>query len=259
MKQAPLGPKQSLGQHWLNDQAALVAMCQAAEVSSSDTVLEIGPGQGSLTKILAGKAGQVVAVELDEKLANALVKKIPAGNLKIVKQDILKFDFTTLPSVYKIAANIPYYLTSNLIRVLSEAANPPAIAALLVQKEVAERVAAVPGQMSVLAITAQFYWRVSLGRAVEAKLFTPPPKVDSQILILKRHSEPLFEVDHKKFFRIVKAGFAQKRKTLENNLSSGLGLSKKEAGQILDSAGIDPKTRAQSLSLDDWHRLYRTL
>jgi 16S rRNA (adenine1518-N6/adenine1519-N6)-dimethyltransferase len=259
MTDEPLA-KKSLGQHWLHDQTSLRAMCEAADIQSTDTVLEIGPGLGTLTELLTEKAGQVIAVELDEKLTAALPRKVPAGNLQVVSQDILKFDFTSLPGGYKLVANIPYYLTSHLIRVISETLNPPTVAALLVQKEVAERVAADPGAMSLLSVTAQFYWQVSLGREVPAKLFTPPPKVDSQILILKRHPKPLFsDVDTGAFFRLVKAGFAQRRKTLLNSLSAGLHMERGKVQDICQKAAIEPNRRAQTLSLDDWHALYQAL
>ncbi|HEY5152945.1 MAG TPA: 16S rRNA (adenine(1518)-N(6)/adenine(1519)-N(6))-dimethyltransferase RsmA [Candidatus Saccharimonadales bacterium] len=250
--------KKSLGQHWLDDPASLEAMCDAAEVQAGDTVLEIGPGLGSLTKHLTARAGQVIAVEFDEKLARQLPARVRADNLQIITQDILRFDFTTMPANYKIVANIPYYLTSHLIRVASETPNPPAIAVLLVQQEVARRVTAKPGSMSLLSVTAQFYWQTSLGREVPAVLFTPPPKVNSQILVLKRHPEPLFgDVDTKAFFRLVKAGFAQRRKTLLNSLAGGLHLNRDEVLAICRAAGIEPARRAQTLSLDDWHSLYR--
>jgi len=252
-------PKKSLGQHWLRDRVSLEAMCEAADVQADDTALEIGPGLGSLTELLAAKAQQVIAVELDEKLAATLPGKVPAGNLRVVSQDILKFDFTSLPAGYKLVANIPYYLTSHLIRVISETPNRPAVAALLVQKEVAERVAARPGSMSMLSATAQFYWQVSLGREVPAELFTPPPKVDSQILILQSRPAPLFpDVDAKAFFRLVKAGFAQRRKTLLNNLTSGLGLTRGQAQTICQTVDVDPGRRAQTLSLDEWHNIYQS-
>jgi 16S rRNA (adenine1518-N6/adenine1519-N6)-dimethyltransferase len=158
---------------------------------------------------------------------------------------------------YKVVANIPYYLTSNLIRVLSESSNPPSTAVLLIQKEVAERVCAVPGQMSILSVTAQYFWQVSVGPIVPAELFTPPPKVDSQVLILEYRPQPLFaDVDTKQFFRLVKAGFSQKRKTLVNALSGGLSISKDHAKELLDKADIVRNTRAQALSLDEWHALY---
>jgi 16S rRNA (adenine1518-N6/adenine1519-N6)-dimethyltransferase len=232
-------------------------MCDAAAVQANDTVLEIGPGLGSLTELLAKQAKQVIAVEFDKKLAADLSHRVKADNLQIISQDILSFDFTSLPANYKIVANIPYYLTSHLIRVISETPNPPTEAALLVQKEVAERITAKPGDMSLLSVTAQFYWQVSLGRKVPAGLFTPPPKVDSQILIMKHRDTPLFpDVDTKGFFRLVKAGFAQRRKTLLNSLSSGLHLSREETEKLLQAAGIDPTRRAQTLSLNDWHQLY---
>jgi 16S rRNA (adenine1518-N6/adenine1519-N6)-dimethyltransferase len=158
---------------------------------------------------------------------------------------------------YKVVANIPYYLTSNLVRVLSESSNPPACAVLLVQKEVAERLAAKAGQMSILSVTAQYYWEVSLGRLVPAELFTPPPKVDSQIVIMLARPTPLFpDVDAKQFFRLVKAGFGERRKTLRNSLSGGLGIDKFQCEQLLQSAEIDSNLRAQNLTLEQWRKLY---
>lgn len=251
--------KKSLGQHWLTDIATLEAMCDAVNVSSTDTILEIGPGLGTLTELLVAKAKQVVAVEFDKKLAEELPARVPSPNLEVISQDILSFDLTKLPKGYKVVANIPYYLTSNLIRVLSESTNPPERAALLVQKEVAQRVVAQPGDMSLLSVSAQYYWEVSLGVVVPAELFTPPPKVDSQILILNYRKEALFpNVDTKLFFRMVKAGYAGRRKTLNNSLSAGLQLSKPETAELLAAAKIAPNLRAQNLALDDWHRLYIT-
>jgi 16S rRNA (adenine1518-N6/adenine1519-N6)-dimethyltransferase len=249
--------KKSLGQHWLNDQASLLAMCEAANVTKVDTILEIGPGQGSLTRLLVEKAKKVIAVELDELLANRLSQSVPADNLEVIQADIMTFDFTSLPESYKVVANIPYYITSNLIRNLSEVANRPSIAVLLVQQEVAERADAKPGDMSLLSVSAQFYWEVSLGRIVPAKLFSPPPKVDSMILLLKNRPKLLFNVvDTRDFFRLPKAGFAQRRKTLLNSLSAGLQLAKEEVESICQKASIESSRRAQTLSLDEWYKLY---
>ncbi len=250
-------PKKSLGQHWLHDQASLQAMCDAAAVTNDDTVLEIGPGLGSLTELLVKQAKQVVAVEYDDKLAAELPNRVQSNNLEVVSQDILSFDFTKLPPGYKLVANIPYYLTSNLIRVISETPNPPAKAALLIQKEVAKRVTAEPGDISILSVTAQFYWQVNLGMEVPAHLFTPPPKVDSQILVLESRPNLLFDdVEPKEFFRLAKAGFAQRRKTLLNSLSAGLQLDKASVTAMCKAVDIDPGRRAQTLSLDEWRNLY---
>lgn len=250
-------PKKALGQHWLHDKAALESIANAADIQPNDTVLEVGPGLGTLTRVLTERAGQVVAVELDEALLKKLVSQQIAKNLQFVGGSILEFDLTSMPSGYKVVANIPYYLTSNLIRVLSESANPPSLAVLLVQKEVAERVAAGPGDMSILAVTAQYYWEASLGVEVPASLFTPPPKVDSRVLILRRRRQPLFpQTDAKQFFRLVKAGFSNRRKTLLNSLSGGFRLTKDSSRSVLLAAGLNPNVRPQELSLEDWHKLY---
>lgn len=251
-------PKKSLGQHWLEDDASLDAMLAAVDVGPDDTILEIGPGLGTLTRKLVKIAKQVVAVEFDSVLALSLPQRMSVDNLQVIEQDILQFDYNSLPAGYKLVANIPYYLTSNLLRTMSETANPPARAAILVQKEVAQRVAAPAGAMSLLSITAQFYWQVSLGRTVAAELFTPPPKVDSQILILERRAERLFpDVNPKLFFRLAKSGFGERRKTLRNSLSGGLHLEKTESEALLLAAGLDPGLRAQTLTLDQWHDLYQ--
>lgn len=235
-------------------------MCEAADITVADTVLEIGPGIGTLTKFLAQQAKCVIAVEFDKSLAQALPGQLSATNLEIVNQDILKFDLTTLPPDYKIVANIPYFLTSHLIRIISESSNPPQTVAFLVQKEVAQRVTAAPGDMSLLSVTAQFYWETSKGIVVPRHLFTPAPKVDSQILILHKRKEPLFSnINEKALFRLVKSGFSARRKTLLNSLSGGLRLNKSETESILKHAGISPAQRAQELSLDDWHKLYLEL
>jgi 16S rRNA (adenine1518-N6/adenine1519-N6)-dimethyltransferase len=252
--------KKSLGQHWLRDQIVLADIVRSAELSPDDTVLEIGSGPGGLTAELVKAVRQVIAVELDERLAAALPERVQADNLRVLSQDILHLDFTSLPTGYKVVANIPYYLTGKLLRVLSETPNPPATAVLLLQKEVAERIAAGPGSLSILGVTTQFYWQVGMGRIVQATLFIPPPKVDSQVLVLHRRPQLLFsDVEVAEFFRIIKAGFVQPRKTLLNNLSAGLHFSRDEVQSICDRASIDSRRRAQTLSLDEWHSLYRAI
>lgn len=255
-------PKKSLGQHWLYDAATLEHIVDCANVKAGDSVLEVGPGLGTLTERLLHRGANVTAVEFDHELAEKLrvhnFGSLPAGaSLTVVESDILRFDLRQLPTGYTVVANIPYYLTSNLIRVLSESETPFSTAAILIQKEVAERVCAKPGSMSLLAVSAQYYCDVSLGSIVPARLFTPPPKVDSQVLVLTYRDNPLFEgVDTKLFFRLVRAGFSQKRKTIVNSLSGGLAISKDQARDLLAGADIDPATRAQNLSLEQWHKLY---
>lgn len=252
-------PKKSLGQHWLADGRALEAICEAARIGERDTVLEIGSGTGLLTRQLAKRAKQVIAVEKDEQLTEALKQQKIAKNLQIYSGDIRTFNLTNLPPEYKVAANIPYYLTSHLIRILSESSNPPARAALLVQKEVAQRATAKPGDMSLLSVTTQFFWDATLGAVIPAKLFTPPPKVDSQILILRRRDASLPPVEAKRFFQIVKCAFANRRKTLQNSLAGGLKRDKLVIAERLKRAGINPSARPQTLSLPQWHAVYRHL
>lgn len=299
--------KKKLGQHWLKNLSSLKAVADAAELSKDDTVLEIGPGHGTLTATLLARAKKVVAVELDQELAKALQQKDfnrmhldaaqgsneertsrrrttvnerqrpadaamrqePAGvagsashqggALQVIEGDILEFDLRKLPKGYKVAANIPYYLTSHLLRNLLESNNPPSVISLLVQKEVAQRLAAKPGQMSVLAFSAQYYGEVNLAQIVPKEFFDPVPKVDSQIIQIKVREKPLFEADVKKLFRVVKAGFGERRKRLANSLSGGLQMSKDEARELVESAGLDANTRAQELSMSDWQRLYGLL
>lgn len=251
-------PKKSLGQHWLADPTSLESICDAADLNPEDVVLEIGPGLGTLTQLLVQRAQQVIAVEFDLQLAAKLPSLVTAGNLQVTAANILNFDLDHLPKGYKVVANIPYYLTSNLLQVLCEANNPPKKMSLLVQKEVAQRVAAKPGAMSLLSVSVQYYCETSLGMIVPAQLFTPPPKVDSQVLALTYRSEPLFDdVDPKKFFRVVKAGFSQRRKKLRSSLAAGLHLSKTAVDELLQACNIDPNSRPQELTLEQWRILYQ--
>lgn len=249
-------PNKSLGQHWLKDRYVLDHIADCADIQADDVVLEIGPGLGTLTSILLSRAKKVVAVEFDSALARKLPGQFPGKDLQVINQDILQFDSTILPDNYKIVANVPYYITSKIINKFMTETHQPSVAVLLIQKEVAERVAAGPGDMSILAISAQVYAEVSLGDVVLAELFTPPPKVDSQVLILKTRPAPLVAPeDDKLFFRIVKAGFSAKRKKLRSSLSGGLGIAKDQVEALLASANIDPSRRAEDLSIMEWKQL----
>ena len=198
----------------------------------------------------------MVAVEFDAELARKLPGQFPGTSLEVVNEDILSFDLTTLPKGYKAVANVPYYITSKIVRALMTSSNRPNVAVLLVQKEVAERIAADPGDMSILAIAAQVYAEASLGIEVPKEYFTPPPKVDSQVIVLRTRGEPLvLPEDEKRFFRLVKAGFSAKRKKLRSSLAGGLSIDKQEVETILDAVGISPDARAEDLSIEDWRRL----
>lgn len=250
--------KKELGQHWLTDRVILRQIANAAELDKHDTILEIGPGLGTLTSELLRRAGSVVAVEFDSELARKLPGQFPGTALKVHHEDILQFDLDGLPTGYKVVANVPYYITSKIIEKLMSAHNKPALAVLLVQKEVAQRIAARPGDMSVLGISAQVFSETSLGIEVPRKFFAPPPKVDSQVVILKTYQKPRVEQENERaFFRVVKAGFSSKRKKLRSSIAAGLAISKPAAIELLTHADIDPDLRAQDLSLDDWIRLAR--
>ncbi len=251
-------PKKELGQHWLKDRDILAAIADDAELMPEDTVLEIGPGLGTLTSELLRRAGRVVAVEFDPDLARKLPGQFPGKNLQVVHEDILQFDLNSLPASYKVVANVPYYITSKIIEKLMTAKNKPSLVVILVQKEVAERVAAGPGDMSILAISAQVFAKARLGVEVPREYFTPPPKVDSQVVILETLAEPLVAPeDEKAFFRVVKAGFAARRKKLRSSIAAGLAISKPTAEELLRHATINPDSRAEDLSIDDWLRLAR--
>ncbi len=250
--------KKSLGQHWLNDGAILQSIVDCADISKGDSVLEIGPGHGTLTEKLAETGAEITALEFDQDLIGLLkVKFANTSQVKVREGDIRTFNFDSLPKGYKIVANIPYYLTSHLIRSISETSNPPVLAVLLIQKEVAERLCALPGQLSILGLTAQYYFDCKPSILVPARFFTPPPKVDSQVVQLSRKKNLKFKKsDEEEFFRLIKAGFSEKRKTLRNSLSGGLGISKDEVVEMLEKADIDEGLRAQALSLEDWYKLY---
>ncbi len=252
--------KKELGQHWLHDRDALAAIVLDAGVQPGDTVLEIGPGLGTLTSELFRHGANVTAVEYDVDLARKLPGQFPGKNLTVHSQDILQFDLSELPAGYKVVANVPYYITSKIVEKLVRATNKPSRAVLLVQKEVAERIAAKPGEMSLLALNAQIYTRASLGVYVPRDLFMPPPKVDSQVVVLEFLQEPLISPeDEKAFWRVARAGFSAKRKKLRSSISAGLHMSKPDTEALLTRANISPDSRAEDLSISDWLRLSKEL
>jgi 16S rRNA (adenine1518-N6/adenine1519-N6)-dimethyltransferase len=253
-----LRPDKSLGQNFLLDAAALQRVVQAAELTPADEVLEIGAGLGSLTRRLAAAARQVTAVELDGRLLPALHEVLaPYPNVRVVAGDILALNPAELVGgPYVVVANIPYYITSALIRHLLEAAAKPTNLVLTVQREVAERICALPGDLSLLALSVQVYGRPSVAGHIPAGAFYPAPNVDSAILRVALYPAPLIPAEQlEAFFRLIKAGFSQKRKTLRNALAGGLAIPPAQAQTLLAQAGLDPMRRAETLSMAEWGAL----
>jgi 16S rRNA (adenine1518-N6/adenine1519-N6)-dimethyltransferase len=259
LKRHGVKPYKGLGQNFLQDPLALEEIVSAAQIQPTETVLEIGPGLGSLTRYLAVSAREVVAVELDRNLL-PLLKAIlgPYPNIRLIHGDILKLSPKDLIAEkdYLVVANIPYYITSAVIRHLLETELKPHRIVLTVQKEVAERICARPGDMSLLALSVQVYGNPRIAARIPANAFFPEPKVDSAVLCVDIYSAPLIQPElMDTFFRLIKAGFSQKRKTLRNSLSSGLHISPMAAADLLTRAGIDPQRRAETLSIEEWQVL----
>jgi len=259
LKRHGLRAHKGLGQNFLQDPLALEEIVSAAEIQPMDTVLEIGPGLGSLTRYLAISAKEVVAVELDPNLLPSLqAVLLPYPNVRLVQGDILKLSPKDLITEkdYLVVANIPYYITSAVIRHLLEAEVKPRRMVLTVQKEVAERISAKPGDMSLLALSVQVYGKPRIAARIPASAFFPTPKVDSAILCVDIYPAPLVKPELlSTFFKLIKAGFSQKRKTLRNSLSAGLHISPTNAAELLTRTGIDPQRRAETLSIEEWEKL----
>ncbi len=261
LTQRGIRPKKSLGQNFLHDPHALEKIVAAADLTPEDTVLEVGAGVGSLTRHLAQVAKRVVAVELDERLIPLLQEEFAQHpHVTIVHGDILALDLKALmgQAPYTVVANLPYYITSAILRRLLSQEPRPRRLVLTVQKEVAERLVARPGNMSVLAVSVQFYGRVEVVLRLKAGAFWPRPGVESAVVRVDVFSQPRVDVPSEKlFFRVVKAGFSQKRKQLRNTLSGGLQLSKAQAEALLQQCGIAPQRRAETLSVEEWAALTR--
>ncbi|MCL0095694.1 16S rRNA (adenine(1518)-N(6)/adenine(1519)-N(6))-dimethyltransferase RsmA [Dehalococcoidia bacterium] len=261
-----LHARKGLGQHFLVDQAALRVITGAAELTPDDTVVEVGPGLGVLTEELAGIAGRVVAIEIDPRIASILTERFShRSNVTIVSDDVLQFaplavfaheignpDFS-----YKVVANLPYYIASAAIRHFLEAEFKPRCMVVMVQKEVAQSIVAVPGKMSILSVSVQLYGKPVIAGYVPAQSFYPPPKVDSAIVRIDVYSQPVVEVEG--FFRVVRAGFSAPRKQLRNALAQGLSIAPTAAAEVLNRSGISPQRRAETLSLEEWAELSRTV
>jgi len=254
-----LTPRKGLGQNFLTDPVILDKVVQAAGVTLGDHVLEIGPGLGSLTRHLARAAMSVTAVEIDQNLIPILRQVVSSEpNVQVIHADILALDPAELMQgkAYAVVANIPYYITSAILRHLLESDHKPQRLTLTVQREVAERICAGPGDLSLLALSVQVYGVPRPVLRIPAGAFYPPPIVDSATLRIDLHPQPLIPSNQlDAFFKLIKAGFSQKRKKLRNALSGGLGWKPDAAVVLLESAGIDPMRRAETLSVEEWRRL----
>ena len=261
--------KKSLGQHFLIDRSVLERIISAADIAPGDIVVEVGPGLGVVTMELAKRAGQVIAVEVDARLASALLQRVASlPNVSVVNADILQTAPATLLGTaegvsvprYKVVANLPYYIASPVLRHFLESPVKPSQMVVMVQKEVGEAIAAQPDKMSLLAVSVQFYGKPAIVDHVSARSFYPPPKVDSTILRIDLHEQPEVEVaDVDGFFAVVRAGFSAPRKQLRNALAQGLGLSRPETTTLLESARINPQRRAETLSIREWAEIYEAV
>lgn len=258
-------PERSKGQNFLINEKIYDNIVAAANLTANDIVLEIGPGLGFLTAKLAQKAKKVIAVELDDRLANYLqigVDSQDITNVQIINEDILRFNLDKyLPAdeKYKIVANLPYNITSIFLRRFLTAAHKPESLVLMLQKEVAERITATPPDMSILAVSVQYFATAQIVREVKAGNFWPEPEVDSAVIKIETTAGTVSPEEEKGFFRIVKIGFSAKRKMLKNNLAAGLKTETKNLENILRQQGLNPFARAEDLSLEDWRKLFAAL
>lgn len=276
--------KKSLGQNFLKDESILNRIVDGANLTDEDTVIEIGPGMGVLTEKLAKVYKKVIAIELDDRLIDLLRNKLRNfENVEVIHDDILKINLPKLlttnnlqQTTYKVVANIPYYITAPIIKLFLETKYPPSEMILMVQKEVAERIVAKPGNMSILAVAVQYYAKPEYLFTVPREAFDPVPKVESAVIKITNNLPASTRKDDclstrggqlttynkenaKHFFRVVRAGFSAKRKTLANNLSSSLQLDKKTVEEKLESFGFSKNTRAQELGVEDWEKMVAIL
>lgn len=254
--------KKSLGQHFLVDSGVLRKIVAAAELSSHDIVVEVGPGLGVLTAELVCHAGQVIAVELDDILASMLQNTFAeCGNLRIIHDDILRQPPSELlrhsGNRYKVVANLPYYITSAVMRHFLESENQPELMVVMVQREVARVITATPGDMSLLSVAVQLYGKPHKVCNVPSGSFYPPPKVDSVVLRVNVHDQPIIPLAAApSFFSLARAGFCANRKQLSNSLAQGLNRPKEDVIPLLEAADIEPRRRAETLSMTEWVRLW---
>jgi len=255
-------PKKSLGQNFLHDPNTLRKIVDTANVQPGDVILEIGPGTGALTRMMAEAhpTTEIIAVEIDRRLQPILERELAElPNVRVIYADILEVNIASLIDgrPYMVVANVPYYISTAILKHVLEHTTPrPTRVVITVQYELAERICAQPGDMSLLAISVQYYGQPHLVTRLSNGVFWPRPEIDSAVLRIDVYPEPMVQVPTEKlFFRVVKAGFSQKRKQLKNAISGGLHLKSKIARALLEEAGIDPKRRAETLAVDEWGML----
>lgn len=261
LREYGLEPKKGLSQNFLVDPGTLLKIVEAADLAASDHILEVGPGLGVLTRALAERVASVVAVELDRHLVEVLRERLltDLANVQLVAADILDVDVAQLMSSaerFKVVANLPYSITSAALRHLLEGTPAPELLVVMVQKEVAQRIIAEPGEMSLLALSVQCYGTPQIVSYVPAGCFYPRPSVDSAILRIDIHQDQLATpAELAQVFRLARAGFAQRRKQLHNSLAHGTALPPDQVDAALQASGIDRRRRPQSLSVQEWLRL----
>lgn len=258
LSQYGIRPSKQRGQNFLIDEDVYELIIATADLKKQDTVLEIGPGLGTLTQFLSDKVKTVVAVELDKKLFNLLQDRFRNSNIELINEDILSRPVSDLgiKAPYKVVANIPYNITSPIFKKFLVDDQQPESMTLLVQKEIGERVTAEPGQLSILGISVQLYSTPKYVATVPAKAFEPAPKVASCVIKLEKiHTFPFKDVDEKFFWRVVKIGFSAKRKKLQKNLTAGLKLKNEQINEVFKELGLADTVRAQELSIEDWYKL----
>ncbi|MFO8143098.1 MAG: 16S rRNA (adenine(1518)-N(6)/adenine(1519)-N(6))-dimethyltransferase RsmA [Dehalococcoidales bacterium] len=268
LRRLKLSSKKRLGQHFLVDEEVLETIVHTADLTESDTVIEIGPGLGVLSREIARRVGRLIAVELDDRLASILRSNMARfANTTVINDNILNTEPASLIELsqqrisaatpYKVVANLPYYITSAVIRHFLDTTLKPGLIVVMVQKEVAEAITAEPGRMSLLAISVQLYARAELVEYVPARCFYPVPEVDSALIKLASYPAPALKVNEEGFFNLVRAGFTASRKQICNSLARGLGMAKENICSRLSEAGIAKERRAETLSLEEWGELWR--
>ena len=257
-----LSPRKRLGQNFLVGTGVVNMIVRAADIKPNETIVEVGPGLGILTRELVKKAGRVVAVEMDKEIAEVLEREVRTANLEVLSADAREVGVKEITNAmpYKLVANLPYYAASPILRHFLESEWPPVLAVIMVQREVAKQMVAQPGEMSLVSVGVQIYGKPAIVGSVPSSAFYPKPKVTSAVVRIQLDARPSLNIANTKaFFKVVRAGFSAPRKQMRHSLAQGLEVPPEEALKHLNTAGIDPRARAETLSLEQWTALYRVI